>query len=341
MSAITKIVTAGNGQEMYAGRVKAWDGLGQSIGAIPAKEWQKVADAANLNFRFQHVDIADAETGQAIPDNRAVYREIQGGPEDGTRVYAGVVGMRHSLEGSQPCELLEAAALANPEGTFETAGMLKNSRLWVQMTGDKEFVLDPNGVSDRVLNYFTATTTFDGSGSIMFGDVDMRWNCANVINASVRGTKWENKIRHTASAADRIAAAVKVIAARRLHRVAVHETYTELFETPFTTKKFENVVTTLHGEKPEDNVKGRLTKWEKMMDSHLWAWNAAHNAGIRDTAWGAWQGILEVSQWSRNIQNTENGESNFYAAGAGLDGPTNNLRQRSLELVGARAGVRV
>lgn len=340
MSAITKIVTAGNGQEMYAGRVKAWDGLGQSIGEIPAKDWAKVLKAANLNFRFHHDTIKDS-LGNEIPGHRVVYREIQGGPEDGTRVHSGVVGMRHNLDGSQPDELVQAASLANPDGFFETAGMLKNSRLWVQMTGDKEFVLDPTGVADKVLNYFTATTTFDGSGSIMFGDVDMRWNCANVINASVRGTKWEFKIRHTASAADRIAAAVKVIAARRLHRVAVHETYTELFETPFTTKKFENVVTTLHGERPKDNEKGRATKWENMMDSHMWSWNADHNAGIRETAWGAWQAVLEVAQWERTIQNTPNGQSNFYAAGAGLDGPTNNLRQRSLELVGARAGVNV
>lgn len=339
MSSVTGIVTAANGQDMYAGRVAAWDGLGQvSDKPIPASEWKRFQKMANLDFDFHYAPVFD-ELGNQIPKARSVYREIQGGENDGMRVHSGIVGDRHYQ--IQPSTLFETAALANPDSDFQTAGLLKNSRLWIQMAGDKEFVLDPNGVADRVLNYTTFSTTFDGSGSLLIGNVELRWNCQNVITASIRGTKWEYKIRHTQSAEKRLQEAAKAMAAKRIHTVKFQEIATELFAKPFSDKQFENAVTTLNGKRPEDNVKGRETKWENMMESHFSLWNAAHNAGIRGTAWGAWNVLLEENQWGRNIQNTENGESNFWAAGMGFDGPTNAYRQASLELVASRAGVAV
>ena len=337
MSAVTKIVQAGNGQEMFAGRVAAWDGLGQvSDKVIPAKDWNKFQNMANLNFTFHYSPVFD-DLGNEVPKSRVVYREVQGGAQDGTRVHSGIVGDRHHQ--LQPGELFEAASIANKAGEFITAGLLKNSRMWIQMTGDKEFVLDPGGVADRVLNFSTFSTTFDGSGSLIIGDTNLRWNCANVITADIRGTKWEYRIRHTASAKDRLSAAVEAIADSRSHNVKFQALAKELFETPFTTKQFENAVVSLNGARPEDNVKGRETKWENMMESHMGFWNGAHNAGIRETAWGAWQVLMEENQWGRNIQNTPNGEANFWAAGMGFDGPTNSYRQDSLALVAARAGV--
>jgi len=342
MSAVTGIAAAGNGQEMYAGRILAYDGLGQRLAkGVPAKDWRKVLDAANLNFRFHKDDVQDM-AGNVIEGQQVVYREVVGGPNDGQRKHVGIVKMRHSLDGSQPEQMMEAAALANPGGTFETAGMLeKNCRLWVQMSGGDELVIDPKGANDRVGNYFTVTTMPNGDGATLFGDAFVRFNCTNVITSAIRGSDWLFRIRHTQSHADRVTAAVKAIAAARTHREIAAATFTELFETAFSTKQFENVVTTLHGARPEDNVKGRLTKWETMRDQHMWAWNAAHNAAIRETAWGAWQSVLEVSQWMRTMQDTPHGRENFYAAGAGFDGPTNDLRRKSLVLVGARAGVKV
>lgn len=339
MSAITGIAVAGNGQEMYAGRKPAWDGLGQTFDKpIMSADYMTMLDKANLNFEFHYSPVYD-DKGNEIPKQRVVYREVQGGKDDGKRVFSRVVGIRHTQV--QPKELAETAHAANPDGEYITAGYLKNSRMWLQMTGDKEFVLDPNGVADKILNYATISGTFDGSGSIVIGDIDFRLNCQNVVTSAIRNTKWEYHIRHTISVMDRLAEAAIAIRTRRAHRIAFKETATALFEAKFTTKQFENLVKTLNPERPKDNAKGRQTKWDDMFDSNMWAWNASHNAGIKGTAWGAWQALIERNQWFRKVQDTPNGQANFWAAGMGFDGPTNDYRRKALVLVGARAGVAV
>lgn len=340
MSAITGIVTAGNGQEMFAGhRISAWDGAGQKFDkAIPARNVDEFLRLANLNFDFHYSPVFD-ELGNEIPKARSVYREIHGGELDGTRVHSGIVGDRHHQV--QPRELGEFVKAALPDNLVSTGGMLKDTRMWLQLEGDKNYEISPNGVADKVRNFWTVTSTFDGSGSIFVGKVLERWNCRNVITGSMRGTEWAFKIRHTASVKDRLALAAKAIAAGKAYEMTMTEVMREMAEKPFTQKQFVNAVTTLNGDRPEDNVKGRETKWENMMESHMALWNAEHNENIKGTAYGAYQVLIERAQWGRNVQDTENGMSNFWSAGMGFDGPTNAYRQRSLDLVAARSGVKV
>jgi len=338
MSAITGIVTAGNGQEMFAGhRISAWDGAGQRFDtAIPAERISEVLDLAHLNFDFHYSEVFD-ELGNKIPKARSVYREIHGGAEDGTRVHSGIVGDRHFQV--QPVELGEVVAQALPKHLVVTAGMLKDSRMWIQVEGDKEYTIGENGVSDKVRNFWTISGKFDGSGSIVIGKVLERWNCRNVITGSMRGTAWEFKIRHTKTVMERLGLAAKGIAEGLEYETRAVEVMTELSRKPYSEQQYVNAVKTLNGDRPEDNVKGRETKWEKMMESHMTLWNAAHNANVKGTAYGAWQCLIERAQWARNIQNTPNGEANFWSAGMGFDGPTNDYRQDALALVAARSGV--
>lgn len=340
MSNITGIAAAGNGLEMFAGhRISAWDGAGQKFDrAIPASKIDEVVKAANLNFEFHYSPVFD-ELGNEIPKARSVYREIHGGAEDGTRVHHGIVGDRHHQV--QPMQLAALMRDALPDALVITGGMLKDSRMWFQVEGDKEYEVSPNGVADRVRNFWTITSTADGSGSVHVGKVLERWNCRNVITGGIRGTDWAFKIRHTASVHDRMRLAAMAISQGRAYEVKMIELMQELAEKPFTQKQFVNAVTSLNGERPSDNVKGRLTKWENMLETHMSLWNASHNENVKGTAYGAYQILNERAQWGRNIQDTPNGQANFWQAGMGFDGPTNAYRQRALDLVASRVGVKV
>lgn len=338
MSAITGIATTAMGTERYAGRVSAWDGLGTVIGDIPTADFHRALTVANCDVTYAKDDVFDS-LGNVIPGFQTVYLPVKGGQNDGGRDFSGIVGMRHELV--QPVEVAELNHLINPKGKIETMGILRNSRFWIQSSGLEPIILDPKGANDVVNNFTTASNTVDGSGSLVIGDVMERWNCANVITFSLKSTKWDVRLRHTQSVTERMRQAALAIAAKRGHWEASREVFTTLFESPFSTKQFENAVITLNTKdgKPKDNEKGRLTKFENMMDEHMLMWNSSHNAGIRETAWGAWNVLLEVNQHFRKVQNTPNGQSNFFAAGAGFDGPTNTFRQDALTLVSSRAGV--
>ena len=83
--------------------------------------------------------------------------------------------------------------------------------------------------------------------------------------------------------------------------------------------------------KPEKDVKGAAKKWETKMETFTQAWKGTPNAGIKNTAWGVFNALTEANQWGRNVrQNADNGQENFYAAGAGFDIPTNTFRQSAL-----------
>ena len=108
----------------------------------------------------------------------------------------------------------------------------------------------------------------------------------------------------------------------------------ELYATTVTDKQWNKVIEDLFP-KPDNDSKAAVTRWETKVDMYNQAWNGAPNAGIRNTAWGVANALTEANQWGRNIQNTDNGEENFWAAGSGYDPVTNSFRQKAFAIAGS------
>lgn len=222
----------------------------------------------------------------------------------------------------------------------ETMGSLYDGRkTFASFAIERETVLDPSGVADRVNWYGLGVNSFDGTSPLTWGTTGVRVVCKNTLNVAMAYLSNVYKVRHTHSSADRVAEHAAIYRKSLAYIDEFDALAVALFEATITDKQYVNMLDTLFP-KPEEDVKGALTKWENKRGLFVQAWQGAPNAGVRGTAWGAWNALTEANQWGRNVRAGDRGADSFAAAGMGLDGPTNKFRQDTLRLVMSRAGVK-
>ena len=322
------------GRDLFASfREVAWHRLGNVFQHEITDYRKMLAEAGLSNWNVRRESVT-TESGLLVPMGDAVVRNTA----DGSTAVMGFVGRRYTIVQNE--DLFSFLQSLSDGARWETAGALGEfaSKVFGSLAFEREIVLDPTGVADRVKTYALITGSHDGSGSITAGLTPTRVVCQNTLNIALGSLSNVMKFRHTANVADRMTQAAEFFRFERQYFDAFDHAAKSLFETSFSDKQFENAFNTLF-KQPEDNKKGALTKWENRRGTYMQAWKGEPNAGIRGTAWGAFNALTEANQWGRNIQDTAQGEENFYAAGAGFDGPTNDFRQTALELVARRAGV--
>lgn len=216
--------------------------------------------------------------------------------------------------------------------SWETAGAIKDGRVvFGSMAFDRDFVLDENGVADKIESYLLVHTSHDGSTGVGGGVTPVRVVCKNTLTAALGTIKQTFKIRHTTNASERMAAEAAMWRTANTYMDTFEAEAKTLFETAATDKQYFSIVESLFP-KPDKDVKGALKKWESRQEIFTQAWKGTPNAGIKNTAWGVFNALTEANQWGRNMRSTANGEENFYAAGAGFDTPTNVFRTNALAL---------
>lgn len=178
-------------------------------------------------------------------------------------------------------------------------------------------------------------TTHDGSGALTIGRTAMRLDCFNQFAAMFGGLQHTIKIRHTLSITDRMKKIRQAWKGNNAYFDALSAEANALFQKSVTDKAFFDIVGQVIGDRPDLNTKGAQTKYDNNLEMYAEAWKSPTNARVRNTAWGAYQALVERNQWGRKVQNTDNGVENFAMAGMGLDVQTAAFRQRALELVRA------
>lgn len=92
---------------------------------------------------------------------------------------------------------------------IETAGAIDEGRkVFICLKINSDIVV---GNSDRIKQYLLISTSHDGSMSITATETPIRVVCNNTLTAALNGAKDAIKIRHTASASDRLHEAMKVL----------------------------------------------------------------------------------------------------------------------------------
>lgn len=315
------------GKSLFASfRQLAWHGLGNVFTEVVTDYRRMLALAGLLGWNVRQVPLV-TDSGIEVPGYYAMLADI-----NGQTTVLGVTGERYTeIQNEAAFSFLQSLA---DGARWETAGALGNgSTVFGSIAFERETVLDPSGVSDVVRTYALVYTGHAGNKALGYGLTPTRVVCQNTLNVALGNLSNGGKIRHTASAEDRMKAAAEFFRHAHTYFDAFDEEARALFAKPVTDKQYANVLTKVIGKAPEDNVKGRQSKWENKRDLFMQAWNGAPNAGIKGTAWGAFNALTEANQWGRNVQNTAKGEENFWAAGAGFDIPTNAFRQNALTLV--------
>lgn len=185
---------------------KAWHGLGQIIDRYPTSS--EAIEHAGLDYIVEKRPLFTYDTANYLGSAETIIPEITvpnffATVRADTEQVLGVVGNDYEVVQNRDAFSFFDAIVGGGDGIlYETAGALGN--------GERIFITAklPDyirvGIKDWIEQYLFLTTTHDGLGSITAAFTPIRIVCNNTLNAAMNNYSGAIKIRHTASATERL-----------------------------------------------------------------------------------------------------------------------------------------
>ena len=324
-----------NGETAFASfREPAWHGLGEVFTEeVSTAEMLKKAKLNNWDVRLEDVEIpnqfsSDKSYSFVVRDNPFIL---------GNKDVLGVVGERYvPLQNEDLFDF--ADNLLDNGGRWETAGSIKGGRVvFGALALERETVLDPNGVSDKINTYLLVNTSHDGSIAIQASITPVRVVCANTLNLALgnrgRGgsVKQSFKIRHTQTAQGKVAVAREALGLANAYMDEFDKMASAMIETEITKAQFDKIVELAYPMPKDDAKKVSLTKHANKIDLINDIYVGDFNNTISGTAWGALNALTERLDWHRAGRrgNTET----ILAGASGFDPVINAEKNRLMKIV--------
>lgn len=330
-----ELETGENGEVAFASlREPAWHGLGTVFQEeVTTSEMLELAHLDNWNVGLTEIPIPDG----FVSDKTNFFVTRDNPFTDGQKDILGIVGERyHTLQNEELFTFGDN--LLDGGGRWETAGSIKGGRVvFGALALERETVLDPNGVSDKVNTYLLVNTSHDGSVSIMASITPVRVVCANTLAMAIgsgvghwRNAKQSFKIRHTQTADGRVQAAREALGLANDYMDEFDKMAKAMIETEITNDQFQDILRAVYP-MPEKDAKGAMSKWQTKLELIEDIYTGQYNNTISGTAWGALNGITERLDWYRNGRNGNN--ESVLASASGFDPAMNAEKNRILKIV--------
>jgi phage/plasmid-like protein (TIGR03299 family) len=327
-----------NGQTAFASlREPAWHGLGTVFTEeVTTAEMLKLAHLDNWNVRLEDVAIPEG-----FASDRSFSFVTRTNPFNSEQNdVLGVVGERYVPLQNE--DLFDFGDLMlDGGGRWETAGSIKGGRqVFGSLALERETVLDPNGVSDKVNTYLLINTSHDGSVAIQASITPVRVVCANTLNLALsslkgnKGVKQSFKIRHTATASGKVQQAREALGLANTYMDKFDKLAQEMISKEITKAKFDEIVALAYPA-PEKDAKGSFKKHNDKMDLIQSIYVGEYNNTISGTAWGAFNALTERLDWYRSGRGGDN--ESILASASGFDPVITAEKNRLLQLVLATA----
>ena len=314
-------------------RQPAWHGLGTVFEEeVSTSKMLELANLQDWNVRLEEI-----YTPANYSSDRKYNYVARTNPFNSTQTdILGVVGERYRILQNE--ELFDFGdALLDGGGRWETAGSIKGGR---QVSGslalERETVLDPSGVEDKINSYLLVNTSHDGSIAIQASVTPVRVVCANTLNLALgsgvgrnRTVKQSYKIRHTQTAQGKIQAAREALGLANAYMDEFDLMAKAMIEQTITQDRFMDMVLTAYP-RPEADKKGAVSKWDTKVQLIEDIYTGEFNHTIAGTAWGALNAMTERLDWHRSARK---GNSESILAGASGFDPVVNAEKNRLKSV--------
>jgi phage/plasmid-like protein (TIGR03299 family) len=323
-----------NGKASFASfREPAWHGLGTVF--TEEKNTSEMLAAANLNN--WNVRLEELEIPSTLTSDKNYQYVVRTNPTNNTQTdVLGIVGERYV-----PVQNEELFAfgdnILDGGGRWETAGSIRGGRVvFGSLALERETVLDPSGVADKVKTYLLINTSHDGSIAIQASITPVRVVCANTLNLALGSKRGKNaikqsfKIRHTQTAEGKIAVARQTLGLANKYMDEFDKMAHAMISKEITAQQFNDIILTAYP-KPDSDKKGSVKKWETKVDLINDIYTGEFNGMIANTAWGAFNALTERLDWYRSSRggNTEA----MLAAASGFDATITAEKNRLLNVV--------
>ena len=326
-----------NGQSAFASlRQPAWHGLGTVFeNEVTTKEMLDLAHLSDWDVRLEDVGIPDG-----FESDRSYSFVTRTNPFNREQNdVLGVVGERYVPLQNE--DLFDFGDLMlDGGGRWETAGSIKGGRqVFGSLALERETVLDPNGVGDKVNTYLLINTSHDGSVAIQASITPVRVVCANTLNLALgqRGrngsVKQSFKIRHTATASGKVQQAREALGLANAYMDEFDVMAKNMIETEISKAKFDEIVALAYPAPTGEDKKGSHKKHDNKIDLIQSIYVGEYNNTISGTKWGAFNALTERLDWYRTARGGSN--ESILAAASGFDPVTTAEKNRLLKLVQA------
>jgi phage/plasmid-like protein (TIGR03299 family) len=323
-----------NGVASFASfREPAWHGLGTVFTEEKTtSEMLAAANLSNWNVRLEDVNIPSH-----LSSDKNYQYVVRTNPTDSTQTdILGVVGERyHVLQNEDLFSFGDN--ILDGGGRWETAGSIRGGRVvFGSLALERETVLDPSGVADKVKTYLLINTSHDGSIAIQASITPVRVVCANTLNLALGSKRGKNaikqsfKIRHTQTANGKVQIARETLGLANKYMDAFDIMAKAMIEKEITAQDFNNIILAAYP-KPEKDSKGSIKKWENKVDVINDIYTGEFNGMIANTAWGAFNALTERLDWHRSARGGSN--ESLLAAASGFDATITAEKNRLLKVV--------
>ncbi len=323
-----------NGVASFASfREPAWHGLGTVF--TEEKNTAEMLAAANLNN--WNVRLEELEIPSTLTSDKSYQYVVRTNPTNSSQTdVLGIVGERYV-----PVQNEELFAfgdnILDGGGRWETAGSIRGGRVvFGSLALERETVLDPSGVADKVKTYLLINTSHDGSIAIQASITPVRVVCANTLNLALGSKRGKNaikqsfKIRHTQTAEGKIAVARQTLGLANKYMDEFDKMAHAMIAKEITATQFNDIILAAYP-KPEKDAKGAIKKWENKVDVINDIYTGQFNGMIAGTAWGAFNALTERLDWYRSARGGNN--EAMLAAASGFDATITAEKNRLLSIV--------
>jgi phage/plasmid-like protein (TIGR03299 family) len=292
-------------------------------------------EAANLNG--WNVRLQDMEIPSTLTSDKSYQYVLRTNPTNNTQTdVLGIVGERYvPLQNEDLFSFGDN--ILDGGGRWETAGSIKGGRVvFGSLALERETILDPSGVADKVKTYLLINTSHDGSIAIQASITPVRVVCANTLNLALNQKKKKNgvkqsfKIRHTQTAEGKIQIARETLGMANAYMDEFDIMAKAMIEKEVSAKQFNDIILAAYA-KPEKDVKGAITKWENKVDLINDIYTGEFNGMISGNAWGAFNALTERLDWYRSARGGSN--ESILASASGFDPAINAEKNRLLKVV--------
>jgi phage/plasmid-like protein (TIGR03299 family) len=323
-----------NGKASFASfREPAWHGLGTVFTEEKTtSEMLELANLSNWNVRLEDMPIP-----AHLTSDKEYQYVTRTNPTDTTQTdVLGVVGERYHVMQNEDLFSFGDNIL-DGGGRWETAGSIKGGRVvFGALALERETILDPTGVADKVKTYLLINTSHDGSIAIQASITPVRVVCANTLNVALGSIKKKNgikqsfKIRHTQTASGKVAIARQTLGMANAYMDEFDIMAKAMIEKEVNAKTFYDILLAAYP-KPEKDSKGSMKKWENKIDVVNDIYTGEFNGMIAGNAWGAYNALTERLDWYRSARGGSN--ESILASASGFDPAINAEKNRLLKVV--------
>lgn len=292
----------------FSGRNQQFFGLSSSKVIEGTCSVGEALERAGLNWRVNKIPSGyEGDEGRFIPAGAKFWLTQR----NDTGSILGHVGAQYTVFDNEQAFAF-ADELLGFGAEFEAAGAWNNGAN-VFLVAKLPEGIKVAGEEDMQL-YLQLLNTHDGSGSIAWYCTPSRLSCTNMIRMSIQNAVSSAKIRHTASAPERVAVAAETLRLVDTYKEAMEATVTTLQEMEMELEDVENFFK-------------ELTAAERVQAKMLETYNTSPNVP-RGNAWGAMNAVTETLQWFPGRQTSMDTR---YASN--LDGPSQRTVERASRLL--------